>query len=87
MSCDIVVCFFHANAILSATIAYINCFKRENLTEMAHPVSKVCFICKLNDENQLDLGEWKQLDDIVVHYFCLVSERRFKHVHRYVISR
>lgn len=34
---------------------------------------KVCEICKFDDTNDLDLGEWHTLDDCTIHLFCAVS--------------
>lgn len=36
-------------------------------------LEKKCFICRRSDKNEIVFGEWKTLNDITVHYYCLVS--------------
>lgn len=35
--------------------------------------ARVCTICKFEDTNKYDYGEWKTYDDCTIHYFCAVN--------------
>lgn len=35
--------------------------------------NKPCDLCKFDTDDVLDFGEFKQVDNLRVHYYCLVS--------------
>lgn len=44
--------------------------------------ARICFICKRREDNQLDLGNWMAIENVHVHYFCLVRNAIVSQVKR-----
>lgn len=45
---------------------------------MAEVEEKTCFVCKMSDTDDINYGKWEQINQINVHYFCLVSFRKLQ---------
>lgn len=62
-------------AIYTALLSEYNAKKREYEDKSQASAENICFICKKTNgrDSEISSGEWKTIDEINVHYYCLVT--------------